>query len=140
MFAGSYRHQVDPKGRVAIPHRFRDQLAGESFISLGADSVVTVFPEEVWATMSHDMQERDRAAESQRMLARLMFGMAQKCEFDTQGRILLSSELRRRASIQTQVVVVGANTVVEIWDAGAWDAYMAENVDHYTELMDKVVH
>ncbi len=139
MFSGSYRHQVDAKGRVAVPVRFREELGGNSMISLGPELVLTGYPEEEWRKLSQALAEESGSSEQRRRLTRVLFGSAQRCEFDNQGRVLLSPELRRRANLQSQVVIVGSNRVIEIWPAERWDEYLNGAEGQFTQLIDMVV-
>src|SRR5438034_3172027 len=91
MFLGTYRHAVDPKGRVAIPARFREQLQSGTVISKGAEGCLQVYPPQEWA-QEQGLRLGSTTPAEERRLARMMFGAARECEFDGQGRIVLSAD------------------------------------------------
>src|SRR5438132_264259 len=116
MFWGSHRVRVDEKGRLAIPAQFRRQLPEGSFISIGQDGVLTIYPPEQWDSLASRLQDPLLGPE-QRALSRALFSQAVACEFDAQGRVSLSSEQRRLAGIEPRstVAVIGNGARVEIW-------------------------
>src|SRR5438034_10794461 len=91
MFLGTYRHSVDAKGRVAIPARFREQLPTGTVISKGAEGCLQVYPPQEWA-QEQGLRLGSMTPAEERRLARMMFGAARECEFDGQGRIVLSAD------------------------------------------------
>src|SRR5205085_2556299 len=85
MFAGTYRVRVDEKGRLAIPAGFRKQLTEGSYISVGQDNVLTIYPPEIWESLGRQLQDPLLGPE-QRALSRTLYSKAVPCEFDGQGR------------------------------------------------------
>lgn len=141
MFVGTHRNRVDEKGRLAIPAGFRRQLPEGSYISIGPDSVLTIYPPEQWEALAQQLNSpflnRD-----ERALARALFSMAVACEFDAQGRVMLSQEQRRLAKIEPRstVSVVGAGSRVEIWAEPSWEPYSDDARGRFTDLVDQVIH
>ena len=141
MFVGTFRNRVDEKGRLAIPAGFRRQLPEGSYISIGADSVLTIYPPEQWEALAQRLNGPFLDRE-QRALARALFSTAVACEFDAQGRVMLSQEQRRLARIEPRstVSVVGAGSRVEIWAEPSWEPYSEDVRGRFTELVDQVIH
>ena len=141
MFWGSHRVRVDEKGRLAIPAVFRRQLPeGGSYISIGQDGVLTIYPPDQWESLASRLQDPLLGPE-QRALSRALFSKAVACEFDGQGRVGLSAEQRRLAGIEPRstVAVIGNGARVEIWADERWDAYSADAVGRFDELADRVI-
>jgi len=140
VFVGTHRVRVDEKGRLAIPALFRKQLTEGSYISIGQDNVLTIYPPEQWDSLAARLQD-PLLAKEQRALSRTLFSMAVSCEFDAQGRVSLSSDQRKLAGIEPRstAVVIGNGARVEIWSESGWDSYSDDAVDRFTELTDKVV-
>ena len=140
MFWGSHRVRVDEKGRLAIPAQFRRQLPEGSFISIGQDGVLTIYPPEQWDSLASRLQDPLLGPE-QRALSRALFSQAVACEFDAQGRVSLSSEQRRLAGIEPRstVAVVGGGSRVEIWPEPSWEPYSEDARGRFTELADRVI-
>ena len=140
MFAGSSRMKVDSKGRLAIPKQFRDQLPEGSFISIGTEQNLAVYPREEWEGLRDVLPSPFRATHEQRLVSRAVNALAIPCEFDAQGRLTLSQEQRRHAGIDpdSTVVVIGNQTVVEIWSAERWDSYSAGALANFTDNVNRV--
>ena len=141
MFAGTFRVRVDEKGRLAIPAGFRKQLTEGSYISVGQDNVLTIYPPDIWESLGRQLQDPLLGPE-QRALSRTLYSKAVPCEFDGQGRVTLSQEQRRMAEIEPRstAVVIGNGARVEIWAEGRWDSYSTDALDRFTEFADKVIN
>ena len=140
MFSGTHRNRVDEKGRLAVPAAFRKQLLEGSFISIGQDNALTIYPPEQWEALARELQDPFLGPE-RRALARTLYSKAVPCEFDTQGRVSLSQEQRRLAAIEPRstAVVIGSGSRVEIWAESRWDSYSDDALDRFTEFADKVI-
>ena len=138
MFLGTYRHSVDAKGRVAIPARFREQLPTGTIISKGAEGCLQVFPPEEWAREQGLQRLGSLTPAQERRLARMLFGAARECEFDAQGRIVLSGDQRQYAAITNVAWIVGVNNLIEIWNDEAWRRIGDATPDDYTRIQDQV--
>ncbi len=127
MFVGSYTLRLDEKGRLALPVRFREQVADGMVIKKGQERCI------YGLTMGR-VAEQSRAAASMapadtaeaRMRARMSFGSMVEVEPDKTGRITIPADLRQYAHLDRDVVVVGVDTRFEIWDQATWDAYVEE--------------
>ncbi|MEO6796582.1 MAG: division/cell wall cluster transcriptional repressor MraZ [Candidatus Dormibacter sp.] len=138
MFLGTYRHSVDQKGRVAIPARFREQLPTGTIISKGAEGCLQVYPPEEWAKEQGVQRLGSMTPAEERRLARMMFGAARECEFDAQGRIVLTQDQRDYAGISGQAWIVGVNNLIEIWNDEAWRRIGGATPEEYTRIQDQV--
>ena len=141
MFVGTHRARVDEKGRLAVPAPFRKQLGEGSYISIGPDNVLTIYPPDQWQALAAQLQSPFPSPE-ERGLARALFSMAIACEFDGQGRVMLSQEQRRQAGIEPRstVTVIGTGSRVEIWPEPAWEPYSDDVRGRFTDLADQVIH
>jgi len=138
VFLGTYRHSVDAKGRVAIPARFREQLPTGTIISKGAEGCLQVFPPEEWAREQGLQRLGSLTPAQERRLARMLFGAARECEFDAQGRIVLSGDQRQYAAITNVAWIVGVNNLIEIWNDEAWRRIGEATPEEYTRIQDQV--
>ena len=140
MFVGTHRVRVDEKGRLAIPIQFRKQLTEGTHISIGPENVLTIYPPEQWQALADRLTSPLPSSET-RALSRALFSMASVCEFDGQGRVMLSQEQRRQAGIEPRstVAVVGSGSRVEIWSEPSWEPYSEDARGRFTELADRVV-
>jgi len=140
VFTGSHRVRVDEKGRLAIPAGFRKQLPEGSFVSVGLDRVLAIYPPEVWEALAQELRSPLQGPD-QRALARTLYSLSDSFEPDGQGRITLSGESRRAAGIEapSTAVVIGSGSRVEIWPEARWNSYSADAQDRFTEFADRVI-
>jgi MraZ protein len=135
VFVGSYPLRLDEKGRLALPVRFREQLAGGMVIRKGQERCIyglTMARVAEQSAALSAMAPSDTAAA--RMRARMSFGSMVELEPDKTGRITLPAGLREYAGLDRDVVVVGVDTHFEIWDAATWDAYVAEQEEAFARM------
>jgi MraZ protein len=131
---------VDEKGRLAIPANFRKQLPEGSFVSVGLDRVLAIYPPEVWEALAQELRSPLQGPD-QRALARTLYSLSDSFEPDGQGRITLSAESRRAAGIEvtSTAVVIGSGSRVEIWPEARWNSYSADAQERFTEFADRVI-
>ncbi|MFM7271793.1 MAG: division/cell wall cluster transcriptional repressor MraZ [Actinomycetes bacterium] len=119
-FEGSYQHSPDAKGRVVMPVDFRVELADGCHVAPGLDRCVTIYPEHVFAEVRARVTEAARRGTRQRNAARAFIGNSRRYELDKQGRVPVPVNLRELAGLDREVVVVGIDERIEIWDAARW--------------------
>src|SRR5690554_131721 len=104
MFMGQFQHSLDPKGRVIIPSKFRDQL-GESFVlTKGLDHCLFVYPKEEWNVLEQKLKSLPFTQKDVRAFIRFFFSGAVETEMDKQGRILIPPQLREHARIEKDLM------------------------------------
>ena len=133
MLISSHVVSVDAKGRVSIPARFREYLSatfGDQVVLLGKDGCIFVYPLKEWRRrFSEKLSGLSTSRKEVRRYLRKMYGRAQSCEFDRQGRILLPAKLREHLGIRKEAVIVGIENKLEIWDKEKWEEEIGEVVD-----------
>jgi MraZ protein len=122
VFLGRYSHNVDTKGRLAIPARFRDALGTELVITRGIDRCLSLYPMETWTPLAEKVSSLSISDPDARNFRRMVFAEAAYLDVDKQGRILLPSDLRTFAEIDREAVVVGVHSSIEIWSPDRWAA------------------
>jgi MraZ protein len=126
VFTGEYRHAIDSKGRVAVPARFRAELARGAHVSRWIDNCLAIFPDEAWARLADRVAGLRHADAGARSFSRFLFSGAFDVELDGQGRVVLPAGLREFAGLKSEAVVVGALDHIELWEPGRWAGYSAE--------------
>ena len=121
-FTGEHEHSLDAKGRLILPAKFRARLE-RLVITKARDNCLHVYPPEEFERISDELKQ---AGSKARKLTRWFFGGAHEGEVDSQGRIGIPETLRRYASLEKDVTVIGNGPHVEIWDRRAWAAQSAE--------------
>ncbi|HOB20128.1 MAG TPA: division/cell wall cluster transcriptional repressor MraZ [Candidatus Atribacteria bacterium] len=131
MFIGQYQHSIDPKGRVILPAKFREELGERFVVTKGLDHCLFVYPNDEWRNLEQKLRSLPLTNKDARAFIRFFFAGAAECELDKQGRILLPSNLREYALLDKDLVIIGVSTRVEIWSKEAWEAYnSASELDH----------
>jgi MraZ protein len=125
VFTGEYRHSVDEKGRVAIPARFRTDLASGAVVSKWIDGCLAVHPRAAWDDLAERAGRLPVTDAGARTFQRFLFGTAFEVTPDRQGRLVVPQVLRDFAALQEGVVVVGSRDHVELWSPERWAAYSA---------------
>ena len=126
VFTGEYRHTIDAKGRLAVPARFRSELAGESHVCRWIDGCLAIFPKDAWDHLAGQISGLARVGDARaREFARSVFASAFPVELDGQGRVLVPSNLRLMVGLEGDAVVVGLNDHVELWSPERWSTYSA---------------
>jgi MraZ protein len=118
-FSGEYEHTLDEKGRLIIPAKFRAGLAQGSFITRGMDGCLFVLPPNAWKVLSEQAANLPLSKPGARLFSRMIFS-GTECNLDRQGRILLPPPLREHADIESEVVIIGVNSRLEIWSKKRW--------------------
>ncbi len=126
MFTGEYRHAIDAKGRVAVPARFRAELAAGAFVSRWIDTCLAIFPRPEWDRFANRVAELPVSDAGARVFSRFVFSGAFEFLLDAQGRLVLPPALREFAGLTNDAVVVGARDHIELWEPGSWATYSAE--------------
>jgi MraZ protein len=123
MFIGEYHHNIDPKGRLAVPAKFRNELATGAVVTKGLDDCLFLYTKEEWEKLAEKLAQLPISKSNTRAFSRLMLAGAMDVEIDKQGRIMLPEYLRKYGNLKKQVVVAGLYNRLEIWDEARWDAY-----------------
>ncbi len=121
---GTHSYQLDPKGRISLPARFREALADGAFLTLGQDGCLYCFPRAEWEARAEEVRRAPLSDPDGRAYARMFFGSAEPVELDAQGRLVVPQRLRAQVGIRREVVVVGVFDRLEIWDREAHERYL----------------
>ncbi|SRR5579872_4532201 len=120
-FTGRYEHSLDDKGRLTIPARFRARLGDHFVLTIAPpDPCLVMYPEPTWTEFCAKLEAAPRKDAEYRSIVRHVFAHTEEVALDTQGRLLIPAGLREMASIEREVVLVGALTRVELWSLPAW--------------------
>jgi MraZ protein len=123
MFIGEYSHNLDEKGRISVPAKFRKQLAEGIVITRGLDHCLFVYPRREWQEIAEKLANLPLSQRKSRAFARLMLAGAWDAVPDTQGRVMIPDYLREYATIAKRVVITGLYNRLEMWDEEVWQKY-----------------
>jgi len=142
-FRGKYDYQLDAKGRVSIPAKFRKALtpeAEDTFIIVCAPGgSLRAYPKDVWETYESRLAALPETPKNN-WIKTVMFAIQIESTLDVQGRVLLSPELMKRAGITKEVVLVGMLSYVGLWDKAKYDEYLASDGNTTDSKFDEVFY
>lgn len=126
-----YERQLDERGRIILPSKLREEISGTVYITQStSEKCLHLYTEEEWARVAEKVNQLPTATDrNAAAFVRLFFGKATAVAVDKQGRIPISKRLIDFAGLTKEVVLVGANTRLEIWDLAEWNTYQNEVSD-----------
>src|SRR5512142_448359 len=139
MFLGTYNPRLDDKGRLILPAKFRDQLEAGVVVTRGQERCLYVFPLAEFERLADQLRQAPVTSKQARNYLRVFLSGASDESMDKQGRVTIPPTLRTYAGLDRDVAVIGAGQRVEIWDARAWEVYLAEQEQAFAEQAEEVV-
>jgi MraZ protein len=138
MFIGEYQHSLDEKGRIAIPVKFRKELADGAVVTRGVDHCLVVYTAAEWEKLAARLANLPIASANNRAFARLMLAGAMDSPLDGQGRVIVPDYLRSYATLGKKVVLAGLYNRLEIWDAAKWDEFKSRTEIASADIAEKL--
>ena len=138
MFMGEYHHNIDEKGRLIMPSKFRYDLGENFIVTRGIDSCLFVYPKETWNKLTSKLNELSFTKKDVRSFQRFFLSAATLSEFDKQGRINIPTPLADYAYLTKECVVIGVNDRIEIWSKENFDKFLNDNIDNISEIAENL--
>ena len=139
---GEYAHNIDRKGRLIMPAKFREELGEHVVVNRGLDGCLYVYTVEQWQAVYEKLSTLPSTNKDARMYLRMMLSKAAECEMDGQGRILIPSSLVALAGLEKECLIIGVANHLEIWSKERWErleeeqsASFEEAAEHLSGLM-----
>lgn len=139
MFLGTHTPRLDDKGRLFLPAKFRDKLAGGLVMTRGQERCLYVFPMEEFVKVTQKFQEAPTSSKAARDYMRVFLSGASDEIPDKQGRVTVPSGLREYAGLDRDCTVIGAGSRVEVWDTAAWNDYLASTEQAFADQSEEVI-
>lgn len=139
MFMGEYQHNIDIKGRLIVPSKFREQLGDQFVITRGLDKCLFAYPLDEWTKVEEKIQTLPLTKKDARSFTRFFFSGASECELDKQGRINIPSNLTSYAELEKETVIVGVASRIEIWSKSEWDKFFDEAEETFTDIAENMI-
>jgi MraZ protein len=139
VFLGTHSPRLDEKGRLFLPAKYREELSGGLVITKGQERCLYVFPMAEFQRITEALRTAPVTAKAVRDYSRVFFASASDEVPDKQGRITIPAALRTYAALTRDCAVIGANTRVEIWDSEAWETYLGQQEQQFSDLSEEVL-
>ncbi len=138
MFIGEYNHNLDNKGRLAVPVKFRDDLKKGAVITKGLDGCLFLYTMSEWKILAEKLSKLPISQSNTRAFARLMLAGAMDVQVDKQGRVVLPDYLRKYASLKKKIIIGGLYNRLEIWDENNWEKYKGKTEKESGDIAEKL--
>ena len=121
MLMGEYHHNIDEKGRIIIPSKFREDLGDKVIVTRGLEDCLFLYSENEWSQIVSKLKSLPFTKKDARSFTRIFLSGATVCEFDKQGSIK---------------IIIGVNDRLEIWDINKWNSFFDDNRESLSDLAD----
>ena len=139
LLLGTYTPKIDAKGRVALPAKFRSQLGQGLVMARGQERCVYLLPFDEFRRIASQIQRTSVGNKAAREYLRVFLSGAVDQEPDKQGRVVVPQMLRDYANLGSDIVVIGVGTRAELWTKDAWESYLAQKEEGYSDIADDVL-
>jgi len=139
VFLGTYQPRLDDKGRLFLPAKFRDRLAGGLVVTRGQERCLYLFPMDEFVRVAETMRNAPVTSKVVRDYLRVFLSGASDEIPDKQGRVTVPANLRQYAGLTRDCTVIGAGSRVELWDTSAWDTYLASSEQAFADQSEEVI-
>ena len=134
---GEYHHNIDEKGRIVLPGKFREDRT-KIVVTRGLEKCLYLYTMEDWEKVVNKLNELPFTKKDARTFMRSFFAGASVCEFDKMGRINITSPLVSYANLEKECVVIGVNDRIEIWNEEIYNSYMDDNASKLEEIAENL--
>ena len=138
MFIGEYQHNLDEKGRLAVPKKFRADLNKGAIVTKGLDNCLFLYTKSEWKNLADKLANLPFSQSNTRAFARLMLAGAMDVDIDKQGRIILPEYLRTFAGLNKNIVVAGLYNRLELWDQKKWEEYKSKTEKESSAIAEQM--
>ena len=136
MLMGEFHHNIDNKGRLTLPSKFRDELGDNFIITRGLEGCLFVYRMDEWEQITKKLSKLPFTKENARSFMRFFSSGATAAEFDKQGRINITSPLISHADLKKECVIIGVGDRLEIWSSDRWNNFYDTNKDNLSDIAE----
>ena len=138
MFMGEYHHNIDDKGRLIIPAKFREGLGDEFIVTRGIENCLFVYSKKDWEKIVEKLESLPFTKKDARSFNRFFLSGATNAEVDKQGRINITSPLISYANIKKECVIIGVGDRLEIWSLEDWNNFFYSAKDNMSDIAENL--
>lgn len=139
LFLGTYQHSIDDKNRLSLPAKLVAKFSNRVVVaSKGFEGCLELRSVEDFANWSEKILSYSPNKKDSRILARQVLANSAEIELDKANRILLPEVLKKLASLNKNVVIIGLGNKLEVWDAKAYAKFTNETNDKFEEVAERI--
>lgn len=136
---GEFQHQLDAKGRMIVPAKFREELTEHFVITRGLDKCLFGYTLTEWAAIEEKLKALPLTRRDARKFMRMFFSGAVEVEMDKQGRINIPKHLMEYAGLSKEATVIGVSSRIEIWDRKLWSDFYEETEEEFETIAEELI-
>lgn len=138
MLIGEYCHNIDNKGRLIMPSKFRDEIGNDFVITKGLDGCLFIYSLSSWDKIISNLKSLLFTKRDARTFMRFFLASANKGEIDKQGRINIPNNLLEYAKIEKECIIIGVLDRLEIWNSAIYQKMMNNNYDKFSDIAENL--
>lgn len=138
MFMGEYHHNLDNKGRLIIPAKFRNQIGKLIVFTRGMEGCIFGYPISEWQKIEAKLAQLPLTKKNARNFMRIFYSGAMETEFDKQGRVNFSITLKKYAGLKQECIIIGVSNRIEIWSAERWQKFSEQASEDYDDIAENL--
>lgn len=138
MLIGEFQHNIDAKGRLIMPAKFRPDLGEQFIVTRGLDGCLSGYPMKSWEKIQDKLMQLPLAKKDARKFTRFFYSAATEVEIDKQGRINLPKNLIEFAKIDKECRVIGVSDRIEIWSSERWDEFTLDAEENFEDIAEEM--
>lgn len=139
MLMGEYKHNMDAKGRIIMPAKFREELGASFILTRGLDGCLFGYPMGQWEIMQEKMKQLPLSKKEARSFVRFFYSAAIEAEIDKQGRINIPKTLLDYAKIEKECRIIGVSDRIEIWSNDQWEEFAEDAADSFEDIAENMI-
>ena len=139
MLIGEFQHNIDTKGRLIMPAKFRSELGQQFVITRGLDGCLFGYPMESWMALQEKLKQLPLAKKDARKFTRFFYSAATEVEIDKQGRVNIPQNLIDFAKIDKECRVIGVSDRIEIWSSDLWETFAEEAEEDFESIAEEMI-
>lgn len=136
---GEFQHNIDVKGRIIVPAKFREGLGERFVLTRGLDQCLFAYPMEEWHILEEKLKKLPLTKKDARSFTRFFFSGAVECEIDKQGRINIPQTLRTYSQLEKECIIIGVSSRIEVWSKEIWEVYFTQSEASFAEIAENLL-
>ena len=138
MLLGEFHHNIDEKGRLVIPTKFREELQNNFIITKGLEKCLCIYTQNSFNNLGRQIDTLSFTKKDVRTFTRFFYSSANECEMDKNGRINIVNNLKSYAELEKECIIVGVNDHAEIWNENLYNDFMKKNSEIICDITENL--
>ena len=138
MLLGEFHHNIDEKGRLVIPTKFREELQNNFIVTKGLEKCLCIYTQDSFNNLVRQIDALSFTKKDVRTFTRFFYSSANECEMDKNGRINIVNNLKSYAELEKECIIVGVNDHAEIWNENLYNDFMKENSEIICDITENL--